>query len=147
MPGKGVGKLQRYGLSASAITTIVAIVNIAAAIKVAGISHIKCATRFKYNAAIAAQCTANTIGLILNCTVISHQILTHHTSALGKQGTHVIKRIGFAHVMCRAVIIIVLFIALGFGNDAASSDTNNARADCQHLSVLSFFWFESVAGF
>jgi hypothetical protein len=122
MPGKGVGKLQRYGLSANAIT-IVAIVNIAAAIKVAGISHIKCATRFKYNAAIAAQCTANTIGLILNCTVISHQILTHHTSALGKQGTHVIKRIGFAHVICRAVVIIVLCIALAFGNDAASAAT------------------------
>jgi hypothetical protein len=122
MPGKGVGKLQRYGLSANAIT-IVAIVNIAAAIKVAGISHIKCATRFKYNAAIAAQCTATTSGLIRNCTVISHQILTHHTSALGKQGTHVIKRIGFAHVMCRAVIIIVLFIALAFGNDAASAAT------------------------
>ena len=123
MPGKGVGKLQRYGLSASAITTIVAIVNIAAAIKVAGISHIECATRFKYNAAIAAQCPAITIGLILHCAVISHQIQTHHTSALGKQGTHVIKRIGFAHVMCRAVVIIVLCIALAFGNDAASAAT------------------------
>jgi hypothetical protein len=58
--------------------------NLAAAIKVAGISQITCATRFKYNASIATQRTVIEISLIqiLHCAVISHQFLLHRVSAL-----------------------------------------------------------------